>query len=125
MQHNAETAAEYLDQLADDWKKEKLTTIRSMILDYGRGVSEDMQYKMLSYGDGERTVFHLNAQKNYVSLYTGSIDKIVGGRVLLAGYDLGKGCIRIKKNTDIHTGKLKQFIHRAMDTWQAGGDVAC
>ena len=125
MQYDVQTPEDYLSQLDEDWRKERLIAIRKIILNYDKALSESIQYKMLKYGNDDDAVFHLNAQKNYVSLYAGSIDKIENGRELLADFDLGKGCIRIKKNADIDKGNLERFIHATIDKWRAGGDVAC
>ena len=51
---------------------------------------------MLAYGSEASDLFGLNAQKSYVSLYVGTIEKIDNASVLLAGFDSVKGCIRIK-----------------------------
>ncbi|NBB76904.1 MAG: DUF1801 domain-containing protein, partial [Bacteroidetes bacterium] len=77
MQYEANSPTEYLDQLDDDWRKESLLQLREMILSAEEGLIEGMEYKMLSYGDGEKTLFHMNVQKAYVSLYVGKISKLI------------------------------------------------
>ncbi|WP_237458353.1 DUF1801 domain-containing protein [Pontibacillus yanchengensis] len=69
--------------------------IRQYILGHGPELKEGIQYKMLCYGDESSTLFNLNAQKSYVSLYVGIIEKIEGAKELLDGFDFGKVCIRI------------------------------
>jgi uncharacterized protein YdhG (YjbR/CyaY superfamily) len=125
MQYKAQTPAEYLNQLEDDWRKPKLLAIRNIILSYVPNIQEGIEYKMLSYGNGKSTVFHLNAQKNYVSLYVGNISKVENGKELLKGIDLGKGCIRIKKSTQIYETGLEEFIHKAINLYQQGVDMEC
>ncbi len=123
MQYQADNPQAYLQELEEDWRKEKLGQVRNLILGHDVNLEECIEYKMLAFGDGQSNVFHLNAQKAYVGLYVGNIDKIEGGRELLAGYNLGKGCIRIKKNNDL--APLAEFIQKAIDFWKAGGDTSC
>lgn len=121
MQYDAKNPEEYFELLENDWRKEKLMDVRRLILEYGPELEEGIQYKMLIYSD----VFGLNAQKWYVSLYVGTIDKIENASILLAGFDYGKGCIRIKKSIDIHKTGLEKFIKQTIDIWRAGGDTSC
>ena len=68
MQYDVRTPVEYLEALEDDWRREKLLELRSIIMEYGPELTEEIQYKMLSYRDERGPVFGLNAQKHYVSL---------------------------------------------------------
>jgi hypothetical protein len=101
MQYEAKTPAEYMDQLAADWRRDKLTELREMILAQGAPLEEGIEYKMLRYGDADGAVFHLNAQKKYVSLYVGDAAKVDPDGTLLEGLNVGKGCIRFKKSVAI------------------------
>lgn len=125
MQYDAKNPEEYLAMLEDDWRKEKLLAIRQMILDYAPELEEVIRYKMLNYGKGDDYVFALNAQKHYVSLYVGNIEKIENSEALLEGYNCGKGCIRVKKSIKIEETGLEQFIHKAIDMWRSGEDTDC
>ncbi|MFD1851648.1 iron chaperone [Oceanobacillus bengalensis] len=125
MQYDAKNPEEYLELLEDDWRKEKLLAIRQMILAYAPELEEVIRYKMLNYGKDDNYVFALNAQKHYVSLYVGTIDKVENAETLLAGYHYGKGCIRVKKSIKIEETGLEQFIHNSIDMWRAGEDTAC
>lgn len=125
MQYDAKNAEEYLELLEDDWRKEKLLMIRQIIFAYAPELEETIRYKMLNYSKDAIYIFALNAQKHYVSLYVGTINKVENAESLLAGYDYGKGCIRIKKSIKIDDTGLKQFIHKTIDMWRAGDDIAC
>ncbi|MEZ2719414.1 hypothetical protein C2I17_11245 [Niallia circulans] len=125
MQYDAKNAEEYLEMLEDDWRKEKLLAIRQMIFSYAPELGEVIRYKMLNYGKEDNYIFALNAQKHYVSLYVGTIEKIENAEALLAGYNYGKGCIRIKKSIKMEDTGLVQFIHKIVDRWRAGEDTAC
>jgi uncharacterized protein YdhG (YjbR/CyaY superfamily) len=125
MQYDAKNPEEYLEMLEDDWRKEKLLAIRQMILDYAPELDEVIRYKMLNYGKDDLYIFALNAQKHYVSLYVGTIEKIENAKALLEGFNYGKGCIRIKKSIKLEDTGLKQFIHKTIDMWRAGEDTAC
>ncbi|HLR11657.1 MAG TPA: DUF1801 domain-containing protein [Sporosarcina sp.] len=125
MQYDANNPEEYLELLEEDWRKEKLLLIRQMILSYAPELEEIIRYKMLNYGKEDQYIFALNAQKHYVSLYVGTIDKIDNANMLLEGYNYGKGCIRIKKSIKMEQTGLEQFIHQTIDMWRAGKDTSC
>ena len=80
---------------------------------------------MLSYSDHKGPIFHLNAQKNYVSLYVGDAKKVDPDGSLLKGIDVGKGCLRFKKSVSISETRIDEFIERTVDLWKRGVDIAC
>lgn len=125
MQYDTKNSEEYLELLEDDWRKEKLLAIRQMILAYAPELEEVIRYKMLNFGKEENYVLALNAQKHYVSLYVGTIDKVENAETLLAGFNYGKGCIRVKKSIKIEDTGLEEFIHKTLDMWRAGEDTDC
>ncbi len=126
MQYNAQTPVEYLDILEEDWRKEKLLELRDIILDKAYDFKERINYKMLCYTDDKGDLFHLNAQKNYVSLYVGDSSKIDADGTLLKGLDIGKGCIRFKKSVNIAETKIDEFIAKGVALWKAGNvDLSC
>lgn len=125
MLYDANSPEEYLEMLEDDWRKEKLLTIRQMILDYAPELEEAIRYKMLNFGKDDSYVFALNAQKHYVSLYVDNIEKITDSEKLLEGYNLGKGCVRVRKTINMEETGLEQFIHNAIDMWRADEDIDC
>ncbi|MER1990495.1 MAG: DUF1801 domain-containing protein [Solibacillus isronensis] len=125
MQYDAKNTEQYLEMLEDDWRKEKLLVIRQMILSYAPELEESIRYKMLNFGKDEHYIFALNAQKHYVSLYVGTIDKIENAETLLTGYNYGKGCIRVKKTINMEETGLRDFIHKTIDMWRAGEDTDC
>lgn len=125
MQYHANTPSEYLESLEDDWRKEKVVELRDMITSTNSDIEESIEYKMLNYKLKGVSVFHLNAQKNYVSLYVGDICKIESGNELLAGLDTGKGCIRIKKSIEIDETKLDEFIMNTIQMVESNKDISC
>ena len=127
VQYDVKTPEEYLEVLEENWRKEKLLIIRDLILDYAPELEENIRYKMLNFGDikMDNYVFALNAQKHYVSLYVGPIEKIDPKYEMLADFNLGKGCIRVKKSNILEETSLKEFIHQTIDLWRAGQDVGC
>ena len=125
MQYDVNSPNEYIAALEDDWRKEKLLNLRSIIKTKAPNIVEGIEYKMLSYSDGQGTVFHLNAQKNYVSLYVGNAEKIDPEGKLLEGIDVGKGCIRFKKPVNISDTLIEEFISRTIDLRNQGIDIEC
>jgi len=125
MHYKANTPDEYLSDLENDWRKEKLVEVREMVKSNGPELVEGIEYKMLGYGDGEKNIFHLNAQRAYVSLYVGTIDKVENARELLKDFELGKGCIRIKKSQELEKTSLNAFISEVIRHWREGKDTDC
>src|SRR5690625_2857987 len=125
MHYDATAPNHYLSLLEEDWRKDKLLHVRQLILAYAPELEESIRYKMLNFGKGESYVFALTAQKHYVSLYVGSIEKINQSDILLADFNYGKGCIRIHKTIDIDQTELEIFIHKTIDLWRAGEDIGC
>ncbi len=125
MQYNVKTPTEYLEHLEPDWRKEKLIQIRELIIKHDPDLKENIEYKMLAFGKNGKNIFHLNAQKNYVSLYVGTIKKVEKGQELLKDFDLGKGCIRVKKNVEISETQLDTFVKKTLEIWNQGSDTDC
>ena len=125
MQYDVATPSDYINALEEDWRKPKLLAIRQMILDNGPHLKEDIEYKMLSYQDQTTTNFCLNAQKGYVSLYVGNISKVPDSEELLKEFNMGKGCIRIKKSVAVEGTQLEEFIRRVIKIYREGGEVDC
>ncbi len=125
MLYDAKTPADYIDQLEDDWRRETLQQLRAIIRQKAPELEERMHYKMLGYGVGETYVFHLNAQKGYVSLYVGNASKIDPGGALLDGLNVGKGCVRFTKSKSVADTRIDEFIARSVDRWKEGAEIGC
>ena len=125
MRYDASTPNEYLDQLEDDWRKTKLQELRAVIQTEAPKLKEGINYRMLSYGDEKGVVFHLTAQRQYVSLYVGDANKVDPDGSLLADIDVGKGCIRFKKSVDVDKTRIADFIKRSIELWDEGADIDC
>lgn len=125
MQYEAKTPAEYIRNLDKDWRLDTLQSIRKLIRSREPKVVEAINYKMLSYSDERGLVFHLNAQKSYVSLYVGDASKIDSDGTLLEGLDRGKGCIRFKKSTKVAETRIDAFIDKAFELRAQGVDIDC
>jgi len=125
MLYDVKTPREYFDKLENDWRKEKLVLVYEMIKKNGPDLIEGIEYKMLSFKYNEKTIFNLNVQKAYVSLYVGTIHKVSHAQELLKDFDLGKGCIRIKKNVQIQETGLEAFIKNSIVLWINGGNTDC
>ena len=125
MLYDVSSPEEYLTQLEDDWRANTLKQVRALILREAPEMEESIVYKMLAYGIGENILFQLNAQRNYVSLYVGDITKIDPEKELMAGFNMGKGCIRLRKTDDPHHSGLQAFIRRGIQLWRDGADTSC
>jgi uncharacterized protein YdhG (YjbR/CyaY superfamily) len=98
--------------------------LREMIQSVDPELKEGIEYKMLSFGNDESNLFHLNAQKAYVSLYVGDISKMDPSGELLKGLNTGKGCIRFSKSVEPANTRIDEFIERAVQIWKEGGDTS-
>ena len=125
MQYDVQTPEEYMDKLEHDWRYDTLQQIREMIRTTAPGMTEGINYKMLSYGDDRGVAFHLNAQKGYVGLYVGDIRKIDRDGDLLQGLNTGKGCIRFSKTVVPAETRIGEFIERTVRLWDQGVDTEC
>ncbi len=106
-------------------EKKKVLKVRALIKTIAPELTEGIEYKMLCYQHNGNSVFNLNAQKNYVSFYVGNVKKVDNHEVLLKPFNVGKGCIRIKKTVTLEDTQLKQFIEDAWAIAKAGGDIGC
>lgn len=125
MQYDVESPEQYLAALDTDWRRETLLELRALLLELGPHLAESIRYRMLSFDDAEGGLFALNAQKHYVSLYVGDIAKVDPDGELLAGLNLGKGCIRFSKTKRVADTEIRTFIQRALELRQSGGDIDC
>lgn len=125
MQYDVSSPSEYLESLDVDWRKEKLQELREVILQQDSAIQETINYKMLCFKLNDSVLFHLNAQRGYVSLYCGNTKKIDPEGDLLTGLGIGKGCIRFTKTKDISKTRIKEFIKRAVSLLKEGKDIAC
>lgn len=125
MQYDANTPQNYLDQLEEDWRRDKLFDLRQMILEAAPEVDEHIHYKMLGYGQNDNWLCHLNAQKHYVSLYLGNIQALDPDGSLTTGLNMGKGCIRISKSLKISDTQILELLERAVVRWQKGEASGC
>lgn len=125
MKYESKTPEDYLNSLEPDWRKDKLEEVRALIKNFGPELKEEIAYNMLSYGDENKNIFHLNTQKGYVSLYVGNIDKVENARELLKDFDMGKGCIKIKRRVNLSDTRINEFIERTIRIWRQGGNTDC
>ncbi len=123
MLYQVNTPQEYLDVLQEDWRKEKVIEVWKILETEGPELQPGIEYKMLSFADERGTVFNLNAQANYVSFYVGDTTKVDASGEMLAGFNRGKGCVRIKKTNDVE--KLRSFIKQAIAKRREGVDIGC
>ena len=125
MQYDVTTPSEYIQILDNDWRRKKLLELRGLIQLTAPKLQEGISYKMLCYGDGTSNVFHLNAQKNYVSLYVGDLKKIDPSGKLLKGINTGKSCVRFNKSLSLSETKIEEFIKKAVYLWENGAELSC
>ncbi len=80
---------------------------------------------MLTFSCNQGGGFALNAQKNSVNFYVGTAKKVDPDGALLAGLDVGKGCIRFKKSKAVADTRIEEFIVTAVTMLRKGEDFGC
>ena len=125
MLYDVKTPKEYMESLDLDWRKEKLQELRDIILKQNAKITESINYKMLHFKLNDLGLFHLNAQKGYVSLYCGNTKKVDPDGKLLEGLNHGKGCIRFTKSKDVSKTRIDEFIVQAVSLLKSGADLGC
>ncbi|MDJ1016575.1 MAG: DUF1801 domain-containing protein [Paracoccaceae bacterium] len=110
MQYDAETPDAYLALLEDDWRKDRLLAIRDIFLREVEGLSEGIGYGMLRYERNGDVFGHLNAQKAYVGVYLGDLERIDPGGAIRAGMNCGKSCLRVRKRDGL--GVVRRLVAR-------------
>lgn len=129
MQYDVATPKQYFEALEPDWRKQKLLEIRQLLLVVAEAaqakVEEVINYKMLGYELNGNIFCHLNAQKGSVNFYVGDILKIDPSGTLLAGLNVGKGCIRFSKTKKTDSKEFKEFIVKLVESAKAGADLDC
>ena len=125
MQYDVASPAQYLKALESDWRKETLLQLRQIILQQAEPIEESIHYKMLCFTLNGQVLFHLNAQRGYVSLYCGDTQKIDPENQFLGGLNLGKGCIRFSKTKAVTNTQITLFIEQAIRLHKSGASFGC
>ena len=95
MRSDADDVDSYLAQVPEG-RRAVLSELREVCRTMLPGFAESMSYGMPAYSrDGVAEVAWAS-QKRYISLYVMRADVIAAHRELLAGLDVGKGCIRYR-----------------------------
>ena len=93
MQSEAKDVTKYLEEVPAK-RLPALTRLRELCLEILIGYEESMAYGMPSYKNGGVVEVAFASQKSYISLYILKEDVMNEHRPLLAGLNVGKGCIR-------------------------------
>ncbi|MGH8187974.1 MAG: DUF1801 domain-containing protein [Steroidobacteraceae bacterium] len=109
---------------APEQRKTKLE-LRALIRKLGPELNESIKYGMLSYDGSNGGALALNAQNNSVNFHVGNAQKVDPDGKLLAGLDVGKGCIRFKKTVAVEATHIEEFIAKALQMCRKGEDFGC
>jgi uncharacterized protein YdhG (YjbR/CyaY superfamily) len=109
MRSDAGNVDDYLAELPDD-RRRCLETIRAACRELLTGFEESMAYGMPSYSrDGGIEVAYAS-QKGYLAVYILRTDVLNAHRDQLAGFDVGKGCIRYRSSGQIDSSVLRSML---------------
>ena len=109
MQYDATTPEAYLGLLENDWRRERLVAIRDVFLGL-KGIEEGIGHGMLQYRRNGEVFAYLNAQKGYVGVYLGDLERIDPGAAIRGTMNCGKSCVRVRKRDDL--GVVEELIGR-------------
>ena len=119
MQSEARDVDSYLKEVPNN-RREALMRLRELCRDILTGYEESMQYGMPSYKkDAEVEVAFAN-QKRDISLYILKQDVLDKHRLLLAGLNVGKGCIRYSNPEKIDFEIVAQLL---ADSYGSEGQI--
>ena len=96
MQSEAATVADYVEEAPEE-RRAVLNRLRSLCQEILIGYEESMRYKLPCYSKDDAAEVGFASQKNYIALYILKEDVVNANRELLAGLNVGKGCIRYSK----------------------------
>jgi uncharacterized protein YdhG (YjbR/CyaY superfamily) len=105
MQSKAKDVASYLEKVPAE-RREALLKLRELCLSY----EESMDYGGPGYKKQGIAEVGFMSQKNYISLYILKQDALDPHRSLLAGIDVGKGCIRYSKPEKIDFTVVEKLL---------------
>jgi uncharacterized protein YdhG (YjbR/CyaY superfamily) len=96
MKSSARSVAAYIQE-AEPAHRPLLKTLRMLIAANAPRVSELMKYGHPHY-EQAGSLFAVASQKHYVAFYVAEPDTLSAHREALAGFSLGKSCVRIRPN---------------------------
>lgn len=101
----------YIDSL-DEPRKSSLQQLRRIILETVPEAKETMQY-IMPYYTYHGMLCAFASQKNYMSFYLLDGEIVEKNRHLLAGLNVGKGCIRFKDISKLPEPTIRTLLHEA------------
>ncbi|MFE1592002.1 iron chaperone [Nocardia sp. NPDC058705] len=119
VQSEAHDVPTYLAELPDD-RREAVTRLRDLCLQELPGFTEVMAYGMPTYERDGTPEVAVASQKHYISVYLLRSDIREAFTERLAAHDMGKGCLRFRKEPDYD---LVRDLLRA--TASGDGSVIC
>jgi len=102
----------YFDAVPEN-RLPRLQKLHDLVLECFPEATVDMTYKMPTYRYGEGWVAIAN-QKNYVSLYTCSVEHLAEFKQQYPTYKTGKGCINFRAKDDLPEAAIKTVIQHAI-----------
>ena len=101
---------------APDDRRPMLEALRAACLEELAGFEESMEYGMASYSRGGEVEVALASQKQYVSLYVLRTDVVKAHRDRLAGLNVGKSCIRYRREEQIDIDVVRSMLRQTVGT---------
>ncbi len=109
---NYKNVDEYIKN-ADKLHKEKLKTLRDIVLGINKKIEESIKYGMPAYSWDQKPLFYFAAMKGHLGLYPtpGPIIELAKD---LEKFSTSKGCARIPYDTNIPKGLVIKLIKSRM-----------
>lgn len=105
---NYKSVDEYI-QKADKDHKEKLKTVRQIVLDINKNITESISYGMPAYKWHEKPLFYFAAMKGHLGLYP-TTSPIVEFKKELEKFSTSKGCVRLPYKENVPKGLITKLI---------------
>ncbi|WP_406322402.1 iron chaperone [Streptomyces sp. NBC_01637] len=109
VQSKAEDVDEYLAEIPQE-RQEALGRLRQMCRQELEGFAEVMAYGMPAYERNGVGEVAFASQKNYISFYLLRSDVREAFEERLAGYDMGKACLRFRKPENIDFDLVRDLL---------------
>ena len=109
MRSDADDVDSYLAQVPEG-RRAVLGEMREVCRRLLPGFAESMRYGMPAYSRDGVAEIAWASQKRYISLYVMRADVIAAHRELLAGLDVGKGCIRYRSPAAVEFTVVRSML---------------
>ncbi|WP_100658569.1 hypothetical protein [Alteromonas flava] len=124
MQHDIANAQAFMTSLTVEWQNALINDVINYVTELDSSIECFIQYKMLAVGYANSSAENqsmccINAQKNYVSLYVGNVNRVDPTGELSEHFDCGQACVRIRKRRAHERTKVYALLDAVYRDWRS------